>query len=190
MKEIFRVNRQGRKDGGFVPVFFISLALSMLFMVLNQSELLLQSDVLSESALSLVKIGNRNNDSLFLYVLRERMLLIPLLFLLSTTYLGIVAVYGVIVGYGIAFGSILAMAMLRYKVLGIVFLVVCGFPQYLFYIPAGTIALRLSGELRSSDRKFFLQLAVLEGIVFVGCLMESYVNSFLIEKIIKIFIGV
>lgn len=190
MKEMLGIMKLGRKERGFVPIFLISLALSMLFMVLNRSELLLQSDVLSESTLSLVNSRVGNNDSLFLYVLRERVWIIPVLFLFSTTYLAPISVYGMIIWYGVSWGTILAITMLRYKVLGVLFLMVCGFPQYLLYIPAVFVALRLSGEQRTPDKRFFVQLIVLESMVFVGCLLESFINSLFIEKIIKIFIGV
>lgn len=190
MKEMFYVNKQGRKDRGFVPVFLISLALAMLFMVMNQSELLLQSDVLSESALSLVKGRSGDNGSLFLCVLRERIWTIPILFLISTTHLAAFMVYGTLVWYGVSMGALLAMAMLRYRLAGVFLLIVCGLPQYLFYVPAILIALRVSGEQREPDKKFFMQLIVLEGVILAGCLAECYVNSFLIEKIIKFFLRV
>ncbi len=189
MKEVFQINRKERKESTFVPFFLVSLAVAMLFMVLNQSELLLQSDVLSESALSLVK-KEGNGSSLFICVLKERIWVIPMLFLLSTTYLAGVFVHGVIAWYGMSFGALTAMAMLRYKLRGVLFLIMCGFPQYLFYVPAFAMALRLSVEQRIPDKKFFLQLTVLEGVVLIGCLAESYVNSLFVEKIIKIFIGV
>ena len=174
----------------FASVFLISLVASMLFMVWNQRELLLQSEGLSEGALSLVKMRESSNGSLFFYVLRERMWVVPALFLFSTTYLATIAVYGSIVWYGLSLGSLLAMALLRYGITGMFFLVICGMPQYLFYVPAFIIALRVSVDVRRPDKKFFLQLIVLESIILVGCLVESYVNSLFVDKIIKFFIGV
>ena len=190
MKDAFQISRQSRGESGLAPVFFISLAATMLFMVMNQRELLLQTQVLSESSLSLVRPGESTGNSLFLCVLKERIWVIPMLFLMSTTYLAKSYVHGMLVWYGLSFGALMAMAMLRYKVLGILFLVMCGLPQYLFYIPAFSVALRLSVVQRTPDKRFFLQLGVLEGVVLVGCLAESYVNSLLIEKIIQLFIGI
>ncbi len=190
MKEILRTNILIGKEKAFATVFILSLAVGMLYIVLNQSELLLQSDVLSENSLSLIKIKSSNKESLFLWILRERMWIVPFLFLISTTNLCVWAVYGSVVWYGISFGTLFAVAILRYRVLGVLFLMLCSMPQYLFYSVAMILTLRLCKEQRKPDKKFFLQLVVLEGIVLVGCLSESYVNYYILEKIIKIFIGV
>ena len=189
MREMFQVNKHGHKDSFFMPVFIVSLTVSMLFIVLNQSELLLQSDVLSESNLSLIN-RERNSSSLFWCVLRERIWLIPIMFLISTTYLARPFAHGVVVWYGFSLGAIVAVAMLRYRFLGVLFLVLCGMPQYFIYIPSFLTALRLSMEQRTPDKKFYFQLFVLELMILVGCILESYVNSFFIEKIIQLFIGV
>lgn len=190
MKDILRTNMLMGKEKAFATVFMLSLAVGMLYIVLNQSELLLQSDVLSESSLSLIKMKRGNKDSLFLWILMERMWIVPFLFLISTTNLCVWAVYGSIVWYGVSFGTLFAVAILRYRVLGVLFLILCSMPQYLFYGVAVVLTFRLCEAQRKPDKKFFLQLAVLEGIVFIGCLSESYVNYYILDKIIKIFIGV
>lgn len=190
MKTVLGVNKWNIKEISFVSAFVISLALSMLFMVVYKSELLLQSDILSEGSLSLVKLYDDSNSSLFLSILKERIWIIPLLFLSSTTYLAMPAVYFTIVWYGVTFGTIVATLMLRYGIAGVVLITLCSLPQYLFYIPALIIALRLSAVTRTPDRRFWAQLFVLEAVVFMGCLAESYINTLFVAKIIKIFIGV
>ncbi len=190
LKDILRTNTFTDKGKALATVFVLSLVVGILYIVLNQSELLLQSDVLSESSLSLIKAKNGNKDSLFLCILMERMWIVPFLFLVSTTNLCLWVVYGSIVWYGVSFGALFAVAILRYRILGVLFLLFCSMPQYLFYGVAIVLTFRLCKEQRKPDKKFFLQLSVLEGIVLVGCLSESYVNYYMVEKIIKIFIGV
>ncbi len=173
-----------------ITVFMVSLTMTMLFCIIYKKEWLLQSDILSQPSLSLIKAKDYDKSSLFLYILRERMWLIPLLFLLSTTYLARTAVYVSVVWFGIAFGSLISVLMLRYGMRGIFFLLLCSFPQYLFFLPAWVIAFRLSMVRRIADKKFFLQMIVLESVIFLGCLAECFVNSNILEKVIKIFIGV
>lgn len=171
-----------------MPMFVISAAVVWIFILTQGSDLLLQTEVLGESTLELMKYQAQDCRSLFLYVLKERCLIIPLLFLLSTTYLAMFAVYGVVLWYGAAAGAVLGVAMLRYGIRGILLVLAAGLPQYLLYVPAIVVALRLSMEQRQPTRKFFLQFFILELVVIIGCVLESYVNLMLVEKIIKIFI--
>lgn len=172
----------------FLPLFAASAIIVMFVMLFQKSELLLHSEVFDENALSLIKYQAGNNRSLFLYVLKERIWVIPFLFLCSTTYLATAAVYGVIIRYGAGVGAVLGMGMLRYGVRGLLLVLAAGFPQYLLYVPVMMIALQLSRQQRTPDRKFFTQLFILEAVVIMGCFLESYVNLMLVEKIIKIFI--
>lgn len=178
------------KDFSLLSAFVISLTVAMFFCVIYKRECLLQSEVLSREALSLLKSQTYNKGTLFLYILQKRMWIIPFLFLLSTTYLATPMVYGTIVWYGIALGSVLSLSLLRYGVKGILFLLFCSFPQFLFYLPACIIAFRLCITKRTPDQRFFLQFIVLELLVLLGCFMESFVNSSILRKVIKIFIGV
>lgn len=189
MKDAFQINKWNRKENSLTALFFCSLAISMFFVVMKREELLSQTDILSMEMLSMVGCDDVNN-SLFLAVLMERVALIPILFLVSTTYLAGMFVHGVVLFYGFSVGTLFAIAMLRYKIGGVVFLLLCAMPQYILYLPAFLIALRLTMEERVPDRKFFLQLCALEGMILVGCFLESYVNSFFVKKIIYFFMGV
>lgn len=187
---VFNGKNHSMKEFSYLTLFVLSVVFAMIFCVIYKSEFLLQADVLSQGSLSLVKTYSGNKGSLFLYVLGERIWTIPMLFLLSTTYLAGVAVYGVIMWYGISLGMVWSVALLRYGMKGIWFLLFSGFPQYLFYIPALVITFKLCREIRIPERRFFMQLLVLEGAVLVGCFLEAFVNVLFLQKIIKFFIGV
>jgi len=187
---VFNGKIRSMKEISFVTIFILSLVFAMIFCMIYKSEFLLQADVLSQASLSLVKTYGSNKGSLFLYVLSERIWIIPVLFLLSTTYLAGPAVYGTIIWYGISLGTVWAVALLRYGMKGIWFLVFSGFPQYLLYIPTLIITFKVCRETRMPERRFFLQFFVLEGMMIVGCFLETYVNFFFLQKIIKLFIGV
>lgn len=190
MQTVFDVKKRHRKGFSQISIFVISIISAMIFGVIYKSELLLQTDVLSQASLSLVKTYGSNKGSLFLYVLNERIWIIPVLFLLSTTYLAGAAVYITIVWYGISLGMLWAIALLRYGMTGSFFLVFSGLPQYLIYVPAMIITIKLCHEIRIPDRRFFLQLFVLESVVFLGAFLETFVNRLILEKLINIFIGV
>ncbi len=187
---IGRFQKLKGKEFSLLSAFVISLTVTMMFCVINKSERLFQSEVLAPETLSLLKFRGYSKGTLFLYIIQKRIWIIPFLFLMSTTYLAAPMVYGTIVGYGIALGSILSIALLRYGGKGVLLLLLCSFPQYIFYLPAWIVTFRLSVSRRITERRFFLQLFVLEMVVLIGCFFESFINSMILSKVIKIFIRV
>lgn len=185
--KVFQKELKGTNTS-FLPMFVTSAVVVWIFIMIQGSDLLLQTEVLEESTLSLMKYRAQDCRSLLLYVLKERCLVIPIIFLLSTTYLAAWAVYGALLWYGAASGAVLGVAVLRYGIRGIFLVLAAGIPQYLFYVPAMVMALRLSVRQRTPNRKFFVQFLILEVVVIIGCILESYVNLMVVEKIIKIFI--
>lgn len=173
----------------FLPLFIVSIFTVMFIMFFQKSELLVQTDVLDENSLSLMKYHAGNNKSLFLFVLRERIWVVLFMFLMSTTYLAGVTVWGIIIWYGTGIGALLAISIMRYGVAGIFLLLAAGMPHYLLYVPAMIITLQLCKERRIPNKKFWIQFIVLEAVVIIGCFLESYVNLMLVEKIINNFIG-
>lgn len=183
-----RFEKKGNKTiVPFLPLFVGSIVFVMFFTFFQKSELLLHTEVLDKEHLSLLKYQTGNNISLFLCILRERIWVIPFVFLMSTTYLAAVTVYGVIIRYGSSIGALLAIAVMRYGMTGIILLIGAAIPHFLFYVPAMVVALQVSRSRREVNRRFCGQLIILELVVIIGCVLESYVNLMLIEKIIKIF---
>ena len=172
----------------FLPLFVGSIVVMMFLTFFQKSELLLHTEVLNKEHLSLLKYQTGNNSLLFLCIVRERIWVIPFLFLMSTTYLASVTVYGILIRYGAGIGALLAIAVMRYGGRGIILLLGATVPHFLFYVPAIMIALRVSQQKREVNRRFFAQLIILELVVIIGCTLECYVNLLLIEKIIKFFI--
>lgn len=176
-----------REEISILPVFIASAAVACILIMIQGSDLLLRTDVLDEGTLKLMNYQKQDCKSLFVYVLKERWGIIPLLFVISTTHLALYAVYGMLVWYGTACGALLGVAVLRYGFGGILLIMVSGLPQYLLYVPAVVAALRLSMRQRVPDKKFILQMLILEMVVIIGCILESYVNLMLVEKFLKIF---
>jgi len=59
-------------------------------------------------------------------------------------------------------------------------------PHYLFYVWAFVFSLKLLRERRVANRKFAVQLVILEVIVILGCVSETMIAPVLMKKIIKI----
>ncbi len=172
----------------YLRLFGVTAIFCIIFILFQQSELLLHSQILDKSTLSLVRYQESNSKALFLYVLKERIWLIPLLYLLSTTYLAGITGYGMVLWYGTCAGAVTGVAMIRYGLSGLVLVLGAAVPQYFLYVPAVIVAIGLTRKRRVADNKFFVQLFLLEVVVIIGCVLESYVNPQLIEKIIYLFI--
>lgn len=162
-------------------------------------------ELLNVSSLSRLRYMEINNGTFFLYVFCERMETVLLLCLLSTTYLGIIAVYGYTLGMGMVAGVVLSVASIRYGLKGILLILASIFPQYLFLVPACIMLMgwccRLCTALyhpeRSSEmgigiRKQYLlrkviQIMIIIGIIFVGCIVESYINPMILSAFLNFF---
>ncbi len=179
---------QGWKESGkeFKYLFLLGVTMAILFVVWNR-DVLLTTTVLDRDELSLLKYRTDHSRLFFLCVFRERCLVVPFLFLMSTTCLASLVVYGVVVWCGVAVGTIVTIAFARYGIGGLVLVIGAGMPQYIFYMPALFIALHLSQKVRKINHRFLGQLVILEVLVLVGCLLESNINYLIVEKIVGLF---
>lgn len=172
----------------FLPLFVTSVVVVWVFLLIQGRDLLLRTEVLEESTLELMKYQVQECRSLFFYVLKERVFVIPIIFLASTTYLATAFCYGLVIWYGAGTGAVIGVAMLRYGVKGVCMVLASALPQYLLYVPAMIVALRLSLGKRQITKRFLLQGFLLEVVVIIGCALESYVNPIWVEKFIEFFI--
>lgn len=170
-----------------LSLFFGVFILSSLSILVGGKEEILQSGILDRNNLSLFHLQNIDRIEMLFYVLRERGFILPVLFLLATTYLGKVAGYLCCVWYGVGIGVITGIVLLRYGMGGLFLLVCSAFPQYLFYVPAFLLSIKFTRSQRRMDRKLWIQLLLMELLIVMGCLVESYINPTLMGKIIKLY---
>ena len=137
---------------------------------------------------SLTDLGAKTSQTsaLLVYVLRERWWPIPLMFVMSTTYLGNITRYLISAWYGMGMGVVLGTVLLRYGIKGIFVMIGATMPHYLFYVAAFVFSLKLLKERRLANRKLAVQLIILEAIVIVGCISETMMAPDIMRKIIKI----
>lgn len=196
---------RGKGSGKWLILFLFGFIAGIFMMNLWTEQFLTEGSVLDETSLARLKYLEVNKSSLLLYVLKKRLGTVWMVALLSTTFLGMLAVYGYTVWLGVSMGFLMSAFAIQFGMKGILLFVVGTFPQYLLYVPAiiwllvwgyrMTIKLYfpdkdISGQYDNKKQLFlrnFIQLLMIHGVVIIGCLLESYVNPNIITKFLKIF---
>ena len=184
-----------------LPIFFAGLVAGIFVMNVGRGVLLENTGLFDEYTLYNMKYMTVDNNALFSYVFRERIFGFLALAVLSTTYLGLVVCVGTVVWYGMSTGAFLSALTLRYGIKGIFLAVAAIFPHYLVYVPAMLALLGWCENLYrgiyhrtinlEEDKTFLLRkLAYLAAVLLaagVGCLLEAYVNPYILLSYLKVF---
>ncbi len=141
---------------------------------------------------------------LFYYILRQRIPVLAVLLLFVFNNWGTIAGGVFLAWQSFAAGFLMAASVAVYGVKGILLMGTAFFPQYLLYLPLYVAVIYLSAYFRQrtesrfggtgvGGRKlkkiflFFMICAVLLAVYITGIFLESYINPFLLKKILKIF---
>lgn len=180
----------------FMQMFFIGLFLGIIGIHFGKDIFLENTGLLDEQTLYNMKYMNIDCRALLGYVLRERLGLALGLAILATTYLGLLICSVTALWYGISAGAFLAVAVLRYGLKGIIFVIVGAFPHYLVYAPA---LLSLLVWCEAMCRGIYFQKNLYQGkksigrliiilmMMTVGCVLESFANPQILLGFLKIF---
>ena len=198
-----RITGLGMKEARLpvLPIFCISFVAGILVMNIGKSILLENTGLFDEYTLYTMKYMTVDSNALFSYVLRERLVRLLILTVLSTTYLGLVVCVGTVIWYGMSAGAFLAALTLRYGIKGIFLAVVAVFPHYLIYVPVllallawcETLYRGIYGRtINIGEDKAFLpkklaRLAAIFGAAVVSCLLEAYVNPLILLSYLRVF---
>lgn len=204
-KAVGRVQLMGRRflsrQRNFLTCFGVGLLAGIIIVNLGKGMLLGDTGLFNEDILYHLKYMTVDSNALFCYIFRKRILRLLILAVLATTYLGLVACVGVSFWYGMSAGAFLTTLALRYGLKGILLAIISVFPQYLCYIPAALLLLTwceelfrgiyMRGEFNAADKGFLIRkagrLALILAAVTGGCLLEGYVNPYLLLGFLKIF---
>ena len=183
-----------------LQLFVVGFLFGIFVMNIGESILLDKTGLFDEDVLYQMKYMTVDNNALFCYVLRKRLMTVLILAVLSTTYLGLVICVGTALWYGAAAGGLLAVMVLRYGMKGILLAAASLFPHYLIYFPAiftllawgesvyGSIYHRIGTETEKNILiKKMGQLAAVIGMTVAGCALEGYVNPAVFLSLLKIF---
>lgn len=135
-----------------------------------------------------------DGNQLFGYLFKGRSVSLFFLWILGSSFLGGILIYLVLLWSGFSVGLYLMAGMIKRGISGLGFCLAAVFPQMLFYIPAfGLVVIQafwLSGKReigRERALRYVIVLFVSFLLLFLGVLMESYVNPTILKKILKIF---
>lgn len=185
----------------FFTCFSVGALIGIFIINMGKGVLLGDMGLFSEETLSQMMYMTVDGNAFFCYIFRKRIGRLLILAVLSTTYLGLVSCMGISFWYGMSAGTFLATLIIRYGLKGILLAFVSIFPQYLLYVP-GVLALLfwceelykgiyVRGEFNASERKIWIgkvgQLLAILAVVAVGCLLEGYLNPYLLLGFLKIF---
>lgn len=135
-----------------------------------------------------------DGNNLFGYLFRGRSSSLLLLWIVGGSFLGGILIYLVLVWSGFSIGVYVMAGLLKRGMAGLLFCAGAVFPQCIFYVPAfGFVLLQTlklpGGRERSRDGllRYGIVLIISMLLLFLGALMESYVNPLILKKILKIF---
>lgn len=184
-------------------LFIIGICGGILLANLVKSELLSGTELLGENALLQVRYAVIDSKSLFLRLLGQRLGEAILLILLSTTFLGLAAVWFYAFRYGLSLGLLLTVLLAEHRVRGLLLLVAGLLPQMLLYVPVWALLLALAertcrrlyymngNEGLAGLKRMGIHLSAQTGLLLfmlaVGCWLEAYVNPYLLRLVVKIF---
>ncbi|MDE6608494.1 MAG: stage II sporulation protein M [Lachnospiraceae bacterium] len=170
-----------------------------------KTDLIDKSGFLGEYMLLCMKQVQINYGEYFWFLVRRRIGEAIFLAVISSTYLGLIGIYLYISWAGFATGIFLAGAGIRYGTKGILLFLGSMMPHQLLLIPCGIFFVywcyRMCMALYYPDlckepyygskKQFlirkFIQFQIILGVVIIGCLMECYVNPYIVTKLLNFF---
>lgn len=208
MKKLLRLSWQQRhtvsKKTVWGRVIKIILLLSFLAGIFTANlmgrEEVANAGILNDYFVEKFQYSQVKGDSLFFYIVEERLPMLLLMLLLMFTSLGILSGVLVLGWQGFSIGFMLSAGIAKYSVKGILLVLGGMFPQYLFYFPVYLLYCwivlflrqRLWGEERGTgtDRRLLYGAGVLSAaalfLVFTaGVFLESYLNPVILKNILN-----
>lgn len=185
----------------FLSCFSVGVLIGILVINIGKGVLLGDMGLFNEDTLSQMMYMTVDGNAFFCYILRKRIGRLLILAVASTTYLGLVSCMGISFWYGMSAGTFLASLIIRYGLKGILLALVSILPQYLLYVPAVLAMLYwceelykgiyVRGEFNTGEKRVWLgkagQLLGILAVVGIGCLLEAYLNPYLLLGFLKIF---
>lgn len=200
--------KKGREAGIFgrwALLYIIAFAAGICITNVWKSEIVDNGGFLGEYTLQCMRQVKINYTGYFWYLLSRRVGVAVFLAVLSSTYLGFAGIYLYIGWLGAAAGIFFAGAGMRYGAKGMLLVFGGMLPHQIILIPWGIFFIywcyRMCAELyykngycetAQSGRKQFIlrkaiQFQIIIGVVIIGCLLECYVNPYIITKLLKFF---
>lgn len=196
-----QLRRLGEVKLGFLILFF-GIFMGFLFAGLLKSYYWNSMDILDSGYLDKIKNATIDYSVLLRYVFWNIYRPFILFWVISATAVGIPYISLCILYSGFQCGFFLCIIFLRYNMKALLLIIGYTFPQYLVYIPVVYLCLR-SGywlcrnmyyDTKMSRRgraerimKHLVIILLLGALLAVGGLLETYVGSYILRKILVFF---
>ena len=171
-----------------LSLFWSAFLIGAIGILIWGRDIILQSSLFGNDTVMLFELEQMNRKELLFFVLRERWWVLPAVFLLTTTYLGKVSGYLLSVWYGMNIGIVTGATMVKYGLGGIFLMLASAFPHYLIFIPVIVLSIKETKTQKKPEKQFWIRFWVLEILVIAGCVVESYINPLILEKIIRLYV--
>lgn len=194
------IKKYGEKKTGiflFLLGTFLGLVISYLFKGFYWNEI----DLLNKDYFNFIKGMDIEYKTLRNYVLWKDFRNFLLIWGLSFTKIGISTLSLLILYYGIQVGFFVSVLFMGYGIKGLLLIIGYTFPQIIVYLPVLIVSfqagywlcreLYFTGIYRKRQielmAKYILLIIVLGLLLFVGALLETYVGSFFLIRILSLF---
>ena len=186
-------------------IFLFGFLIGILLMNFGSNIFLKEDEVFSTAAINRLQDLEVDGGNFMRYEMPQRLKMVLMLFLISTTCFGIIAAYAYIAWHGVLAGMLITAAIIKFGIKGILLIMAGIFPQHLLFIPAAVMMLCWCYQTccflyfpeksvwplyQNRKRQYIHQAGMLIWIicvVIIGCILECYVNPILMSDISKIF---
>lgn len=183
-------------------ILAIGVILGILFSKIFKSLYWNQMDLIDSTYLNKIKSTKLDYGLLFNYVLWKNFRTFVIFWIVCITPLGIPYISLSLLYCGFQSSFFVSVILMKYEIKGILLIFGYTFPHYLIYILVVFLSLRsgywLSNSLYSGMKlnkrskaeqimKHLVFIIILSGILFLGSLLETYVGSYVLKKILVLF---
>lgn len=196
-----------------VYVFLIGLFIGIMIVNIGHDALLKQEGLLGCDMIVRIRDSSPNARNLLFYVMKQRLVPLSVIMVLSITVICIPVIY-LYVGYlGMAAGCLISIAIARYGIRGLLLVIAATMPQMLVLLPGYLMVFCQSMEwnqiwkksrveykkdyrneyrdegVESRKQYFRISCKILFtlAVVIIGCILESYVNPKWLAIILNLF---
>lgn len=168
------------------PYFFSFFLVGVVIGIIFHKELMLE-DMIAESNLYYLRHGNLRYNEFFVYIIGKRYFFYAIMLglLARKSYRPVIMLIFFILGVGS--GLLFVGSVYAYGVTGILFFLVMCFPHWFIYGVVITMSCKyMVGDVIDA-RRYLLRAIVLGILVLAGAIAESYVNPFILSKLLVFF---
>ncbi len=166
-------------------LFIISFFAGILFVTIMAGGKLPENTIMNHALGQALLEEGWNKKELLLQCLFSRGIVFIVLLVLANTSMRNWMFRIVTVWIGAAFGMMLKLFYLWYGIKGMGLFAVALLPQYIFYWMAYGLLYWETDRRRIYTRRNYVPIILIIGVVIMGIFLESYVNPFLVNGMIK-----